>query len=192
MSRAVTNVSASVREKLRQLSEARSIPFARLLERFVLERLLYRLSVSPFRENMVLKGAMLLSLWSQAEHRPTRDVDFLAYGNSAPEQLASVFRQLCTVAVDDDGLTFVRDSVKAQVTKEGQQYEGIRVEMLALVGVARVRVQADIGFGDIVDYDNRLAKRATWPKIEPKIRARIDWQGEGRPPESPRGSSSPK
>jgi hypothetical protein len=63
MSRAVTNVSASVREKLRQLSEARSIPFARLLERFVLERLLYRLSVSPFRENMVLKGAMLLSLW---------------------------------------------------------------------------------------------------------------------------------
>jgi predicted nucleotidyltransferase component of viral defense system len=78
MSRAVSNVSASVREKLQQLSKARGVSFARMLERYVLERLLYRLSVSPFREDMVLKGAMLLSLWSQTEHRPTRDVDFCA------------------------------------------------------------------------------------------------------------------
>ena len=56
MSRAVTNVSASVRKKLRQLGEARGIPFARMLERYVLERLLYRLSRSPFRESMVSQG----------------------------------------------------------------------------------------------------------------------------------------
>jgi len=88
-----TNVSASVRQRLLNLAHARGQPMELLLTRYVLERLLYRLSLSPHRERFVLKGAMLLAVWFDEPHRATRDVDLLGFGDAAEDALLATFRE---------------------------------------------------------------------------------------------------
>jgi len=80
------NVGASVRQRLLKLAHARGQPMELLLTRYALERLLYRLSLSPHRERFVLKGAMLLTVWFDEPHRATRDVDLLGFGDLIRKQ----------------------------------------------------------------------------------------------------------
>src|SRR5690348_8407030 len=102
MSAPVTNVAASVRERLANLAKERSEDFEQLLVRYALERLLYRLSVSKHAENFVLKGALLFRLWFDLEQRPTRDIDFLGFGAADTESIKKVFRELVATKVDHD------------------------------------------------------------------------------------------
>jgi predicted nucleotidyltransferase component of viral defense system len=94
------NIGASTRDRLLALARERGEDFQSVLTRYGLERLLYRLSRSDYRDHFILKGAMLFVLWSENVHRPTRDVDFLGLGDSSEAGLQEVFRELCDLAVD--------------------------------------------------------------------------------------------
>ncbi len=72
------NLAASVRQKLFDLARSRKEDFGLMLVKYGLERILYRLSRSKYRDAFVLKGALLLELWTQRTYRATRDADFLA------------------------------------------------------------------------------------------------------------------
>ncbi len=63
MKKPLRNVAASVRQRLLALAHASGQPNGELLDRYCIERLLYRLSRSPHREQFILKGAMLLTAW---------------------------------------------------------------------------------------------------------------------------------
>jgi hypothetical protein len=76
------NTAASVRDRLLRLAKQRGDDFQLILTRYGLERFLYRLSQSEYRDRFVLKGAMLFALWSPQAHRAMRDVDFLGFGDS--------------------------------------------------------------------------------------------------------------
>lgn len=86
------NVVASVRQRLLNLAQEGGADFNALLSRFAAERLLYRVGVSSYRNNLLLKGAALFAAWEQVPRRPTRDVDFLGIGQAAPEHLAMMFQ----------------------------------------------------------------------------------------------------
>ncbi len=144
------NLAASVRDRLLALARVRGDDFQLLLTQFGLERLLYRLSQSAYRDRFILKGAMLFVLWGDQPHRPTRDVDFLALGDSSEAELRAIFRDLCNVTVKDDGLTLIADSVQVEVIRDETEYGGIRVKLFGDLAGARVPIQADIGFGDAV------------------------------------------
>lgn len=107
------NVGASVRQRLRNLARERSQPMELLLTRYTLERLLYRLSLSPHRDRFVLKGAMLLIAWFDEPHRATRDVDFLGFGNASHGALLQAFREIMAIDLDD-GVTFDRDGLRIE------------------------------------------------------------------------------
>jgi len=77
MRKPLQNVGASVRARLLNLSKQRNEPFELLLTQYALERLLYRLSISKYKEKFVLKGAMLLRHWLDDPHRPTRDLKLI-------------------------------------------------------------------------------------------------------------------
>jgi len=139
-----------VRERLYQLSQKRGEDFHLMLTRYGLERLLYRLGRSPYRDRFVLKGAMLFSLWGGEMYRATRDVDFLGFGDSSAKELKKVFQELCGVPVEDDGLIFRVNSVVAEPIRDAMDYGGIRVTLEAMLAEARIPIQADIGFGDAV------------------------------------------
>ena len=143
------NVAASVQAKLLQISRNSKLSLQDLLERYCTERLLYRLSRSPYQSRFILKGAMLLIAWGEgSSERVTRDADLLGLGDNSPVAAAATFREICNFKVEDDGVGFETDSVKAEEIRAEQEYVGVRVTLRARVGKARIPLQADIGFGD--------------------------------------------
>ncbi len=148
--RGLTNIAASIRQRLLNLSKERGEPFNLLLDRFGAERLLYRLSVSPHADRFLLKGALLFLVWSESLYRPTRDVDLLGFGESNVDDLVEVFCDMCRTPGADDGLIFDADSVEGAAIREDQAYEGVRITLLGFLGGARIPMQIDIGFGDAV------------------------------------------
>jgi predicted nucleotidyltransferase component of viral defense system len=139
-----------VREKLRNVARERNADFGLILVKYGLERILYRLSRSAYREIFVLKGALLFELWTDQRYRPTRDADFLARGDNAPARFAQIFRDLCTGEGELDGLRFDGESVIAERISEDADYEGVRVTFTAYLERARIPIQIDVGFGDAV------------------------------------------
>jgi predicted nucleotidyltransferase component of viral defense system len=155
---------------LLNIAAGRGEDFGLVLVRYALERLLYRLSKSGFRDQFVLKGAMLFQVWTHTPHRPTRDLDLLGRGDSSSEHCKEVFCDLCRISVEDDGLIFSAETVSVERIKEDQDYEGVRVKFLARLDNARIPVQVDVGFGDAVasgllDYPTLL------PMAVPRIQA---------------------
>ena len=144
----VKNLAASVKARLANLARAQKEDFQELLSRYGRERLLYRLSVSEYQERFILKGALLFAYWIGAPHRPTRDMDLLGHGASEIAVLEEVFRNLCKIQVEPDGLEFQPDSVKGERIKDEEEYEGVRLRMNALLEKSRVTLQVDVGFGD--------------------------------------------
>lgn len=144
------NVAASVRQKLRNLAKGQGEDFQLVLTRYVSERLLYRLSKSEHSNTFVLKGAMLFAAWTGQPFRPTRDVDLLGYGEPSAERLAEVFRDICQTVVEPDGVEFDADSVNVAVIREDQEYGGQRIGLMAYLDRAKIAVQIDVGFGDVI------------------------------------------
>jgi len=144
------NVGASVRQRLLNLAHARGQPMELLLTRYALERLLYRLSVSPHRERFVLKGAMLLATWFDEPHRATRDVDLLGFGDAAEDALVDTFREIMAVKVDD-GVSFDLKGLRIEAIREELEYGGSRIRTTAALAGARIPITVDIGFGDAVE-----------------------------------------
>jgi hypothetical protein len=144
------NMAASVRSRLTALAHMQGEATEYVLTRYAIERLLYRLGRSPHAGDFILKGALLFALWEGHPHRATRDLDLLGFGPDEACRIELVFRELCTLDVEEDGLTLLPESVRAPPIREQQEYGGIRVQLQATLGTARLRVQADVGFGDIV------------------------------------------
>ncbi len=144
------NPAASVRDRLLALARDRGEDFQLLLTRYGLERLLYRLSQSRHQNRFVLKGAMLFILWSDDPHRATRDVDFLGSGDSSEASLAGVFRDLCAIPCGEDGVTYDPESVRVEPIRDDTEYGGMRVTLVGALAGARIPIQADIGFGDVI------------------------------------------
>jgi hypothetical protein len=112
-------------------------------------RWLYRLSQSPQRERLWLKGALLFQLWFDVPHRPTRDADFLGIGPADAEELCEAVQAICTVEADD-GMRFDPGTVRVEEIREAARYAGLRVRLTGTLGRARCTLQLDVGYGDAV------------------------------------------
>jgi predicted nucleotidyltransferase component of viral defense system len=166
------NIVASVRDRLVMHSKAIGADPNLVLIWYGLERLLYRMSVSRYRDRFVLKGAMLFRLWSGPEFRPTKDLDLLGVIHHETEALRDAFTSICIQAVEDDGLVFDPKSMRIVEIREAQEYGGLRVSVMAKLGVALVPLQIDVGFGDAI---TPAATMEEFPSIlnqpRPNIRA---------------------
>ena len=146
----IRNVPASVHQRLLNLARNQGVEFNLVLQRYAMERFLYRLSVSNEVDRFTLKGAALFRVWTGQELRPTRDIDFLA---SAPEDHAALrtsFEAICTVPCPQDGVIFDPATMHMRDIREEQPYGGVRMRMEGRLGQARLHLQVDIGFGDVI------------------------------------------
>lgn len=148
MKKPVKDMTASVRERLRQLSVRQKVEFQQVLNRYAIERVLYRLSMSGHAREFILKGATLFTLWEGFPHRRTRDVDFLGFGESSAERLRQMIEEILATPVTADGLVFGK--VEVAPIREEQEYGGLRVSTQALLGNAVIPLTIDVGFGDDV------------------------------------------
>jgi len=146
----IRNMGASVRARLLNIARERNRPFELLLTRYVLERLLYRLSTTQYRDRFVLKGAMLMTAWFNDPLRPTRDIDLLGFGDPEPQAMLGIFREICAVEADD-GVAFDAAALGIDLIREDLEYGGLRLKTTATVSGARIRVVIDIGFGDAIE-----------------------------------------
>ena len=144
------NMGASVRARLLKLSKDRNQPFQLLLTRYVLERLLYRLSSTTHRDRFVLKGAMLMTTWFDDPFRPTQDLDLLGFGDPDPEAMLAVFREICAIKAND-GVAFDVQALTIDRVRDELEYGGLRIKTNATLDGARIRVLIDIGFGDAIE-----------------------------------------
>lgn len=143
-------MAASVRGRLLNRSRETGQPLDLLLTRYALERLLYRLTLTPHAERFVLKGAMLMTTWLDDPFRPTRDLDLLGFGNPGPEAMLELFREVCRVKADD-GVEFDHDRLKITANREDLAYGGLRLQTYATISGAQLRIVIDIGFGDAIE-----------------------------------------
>ena len=116
------NIAASVRQRLLNLARERREDFGLVLVRYATERLLYRLGQSPHADRFMVKGAVLFVLWSGSPHRSTRDLDLLGSGPADEARMETVFRDLCAMVVEEDGLVFDADSVSAGRIADAAKY----------------------------------------------------------------------
>jgi len=141
--------AASSHARLLNLARARREDFSLVLNRYAVERWLYRLSQSPQRERLWLKGALLFQLWFDVPHRPTRDADFQGIGPADAEELREAVQAICTVEADD-GMRFDPGTVRVEEIREAARYAGLRVRLTGTLGRARCTLQLDVGYGDAV------------------------------------------
>jgi hypothetical protein len=150
MARGSKNITASVHQRLLNKAREDSRLFNELLQYFAIERFIYRLSKSPNADRFILKGALMLSAWRGSMTRPTMDIDLLGKIDNRLEIIIGVIRDACGMDVEADGMSFNADTVTAARITEDADYEGIRVRVQGGLGNARVSLQIDIGFGDVI------------------------------------------
>ncbi|MCF6328449.1 MAG: nucleotidyl transferase AbiEii/AbiGii toxin family protein [Henriciella sp.] len=162
MAKPAKDISASIRQRLLNLARQQQQVFDVVLVAFGLERLVYRLSVSDYRDRFVLKGGMLVTLWTEDSGRFTRDIDFLAFGEDDEASLKEAFEAILSIDAGD-GLVFDAANLTAAPIREDQVYGGMRLKTLAHLGKTRIPITVDLGFGDAlgdpayqIDYGSLL------------------------------------
>ncbi len=144
------NIAASVRQLLLNRARKDHRPFNELLQYYAMERFLYRLSKSPYAGRFILKGALMLRAWRSPEFRSTMDIDMLGRTSNEVAGIVVQIQDILAIEVIPDGLIFDPDSIQAKRITEDADYQGIRIRFRGTLDSARVNIQVDIGFGDIV------------------------------------------
>ena len=141
---------ASVLARLKNLSKGRRQDYQHILLRYATERFLYRLSVSGYADNFVLKGGNLFVIWQNGNNsRPTMDSDLLCFGDTNHEHLRKVFVSIAGME-DSDGVMFDAEGIAVEAIREDTKYGGTRVTFNAFIGTVRIPLQFDIGVGDAI------------------------------------------
>jgi len=144
------NIAASVHQRLLNKSKESSRPFNELFQYYAIERFLYRLSRSSYAEKFILKGALMLMVWEVPAFRSTMDIDMLGKMKNSTEAIIAMIRDVCLQKVEPDGIVFDPNSVRGQVITEEADYEGVRIHFRGSLDNARITIQLDVGFGDVV------------------------------------------
>jgi predicted nucleotidyltransferase component of viral defense system len=172
MTKALTNIPASIKAKLLNLSQKRGLDYNHLLTQYAIERLLYRLSISEHRNRFLLKGAQLFLLWEGAFLRPTRDLDLLGFGDVSIQFFVNLFREITAEVCYEDGIIFDSKLILGEEIRAHEEYVGVRLTLKARLDTIKLTLQVDIGTGDAVTPP---AKEVIFPTIldlpKPTLRA---------------------
>lgn len=150
MTKSIKNIPASVREKLFQLAKQTGRSFEAVMRLYCQERFLYRLSVSPYRKNFVLKGGLLFLSLPFPIRRPTVDIDLEGRAiTDDHETLKEVFTEIARI-VCSDGIEYHPERMTVRKIKWGTDFTGSRIIIPAELSKAKVSLQVDIAFGDAI------------------------------------------
>lgn len=143
------NLPASIHQRLLNLARERNRPLNELLQYYAIERFLYRLGNSKFRQQFILKGGQMLKVWNAPLARPTIDIDLLGKVNNSIENLEKIVGECCQIEFDD-GVIFDQSSIKGEPIRKDAEYQGVRINLKGFLGKIRLHLQIDFGFGDAV------------------------------------------
>lgn len=151
MKNGIKNFGKSIRTKLLNVSKSEGVFYQTILTRYFQERLLYRLSHSPYRNNFYLKGGALMYVYEHFAARPTLDIDFLGNNiSNEGERIAKAFQEICSVPCNEDGVIFNVQNITFRNITEFKEYHGVRLNIPVNMDTISQDISMDIGFGDII------------------------------------------
>ncbi len=174
----IKNLEASIRQRLLKRAKTENRPFVDILQYYANERFLYRLSQSKYAQSFILKGAFVFLGLDLVLPRPTRDLDFLAYTENEIDHITQIILEVCRQKVEEDGLRFDENSIRAELTQQGRSYSGIHIKLLAYLGKSKIDMSLDIGFGD------RITPQPLDLQIPPLLNSFQSVSLRGYPPET--------
>lgn len=162
MTKTIKIYGKSVKERLLNISRDEHYSSQLLLSRYFQERILYRLSVSEYKDRFILKGGALLYAHDGFQARPTLDIDFMArHISNDANNIKAVFQKICNIECEEDGVTFDGDSIETGEIAVTKEYRGVRLSFVAHLDTAQQRISMDIGFGDVITpFPQQLAFQA--------------------------------
>ena len=138
----------SLKARIRNIAKQKSIPAQVILQNYMFERLLVRLSASSYREKFVLKGGMLVAAIVGLDNRATMDMDTtLKNLPLTPEAIRSALNDICAISFDD-GVTFEVGTIFP--IREDDIYGGYRVMLTARFDTLLTPLSIDISTGDAI------------------------------------------
>lgn len=147
----IKNYGRSIRAKLLSVAKKEDVFYQTVLTRYFQERLLYRMSQTKYRSNFYLKGGALMYAYERFAARPTLDIDFLGNNlSNEGENIIAVFKEICAVPFEEDGVTFDIENITAQNITEFKDYHGVRLSIPVKMDTIAQVMTMDIGFGDVV------------------------------------------
>ena len=143
--------AVSVKDRLKNKSRLTGKTMQELLTAYGLERTIYRLSKSRYKEHFILKGGIFLyALYDGSYVRATTDIDFLAQRiSNDTEDIKQVFSEIFSIETDDP-LRFEINSLNVKPIAEMKKYHGVNVSVIAYLDRTSINVSIDIGFGDVI------------------------------------------
>lgn len=146
-----SNISHSLKVRLLNLSNHDNARYQQLIVRYMHERFLYRLSISAYRKNFILKGGSLLYAYEGLLSRPTLDVDFLGYQiNRDNSAIMAAFKEIAAIHVPYDGVIFESGAITSVPIARDRKYPGIRISMTCHLDTIRKTLVFDVAFGDVI------------------------------------------
>jgi predicted nucleotidyltransferase component of viral defense system len=136
-------------------------PFEELLVLYGLERFLFRLSRSTHRDSFILKGGLLLIGMGVPQARPTRDIDLLGLKFRDVETVSRTIQEIGHIETED-GMYYDFSHLVGEALSPIADYPGVRFKFQGRLGQARIPMQVDIGFGDVLIPE---AKQIVFPTL---------------------------
>ena len=146
----ITNVPASVRQRLLNRSRKDKRPYNELLQYYAMERFLYRLSQSDYKDSFILKGALALQVRKIEKFRPTMDIDISQKRNDETSEILKQIKDILSTKVEEDGLVFDLQSIRFEDIKRDAPYKGMRVLFIGTLDSVKINMQIDISFRDVI------------------------------------------
>lgn len=140
-----------IKDLIRNRAKGDSAKAQMLLRHFAMERLLERLSVSPYKSDFILKGGMLLSSIVGIEERMTRNIDAtMRSRDMSPENVARIINEISSIDIGD-GFTF--ELGEATEIMEDSEYGGVRIPVTASIERTKTTFKIDVSTGDAITPD---------------------------------------
>ena len=132
--------------EIRNIAKRSGVPASAVLQNFMLERLLERISLSPYKENLILKGGMLIASLVGNAFRTTMDMDATLRARSLDQAtIQKMLEEICALSLDDE-MRFEFD--RLEEIREDDSYGGYRASLFAHFEGIRTPVKIDLTTGD--------------------------------------------
>ena len=144
-----TDRAASVLARLRNKAKESGISYQQCLQLFFQEEFLRKLSASPYKDNLILKGGLFIYTLTNFESRATVDVDFMLRGLSNDmARMDEIIAEILAVPTGNDFITF--KALPTEPIAANRKYHGVSTQITGYIKNVRVPFSIDIGVGDVI------------------------------------------
>lgn len=137
-----------IETKAKELAREKNIDYYELLQRFMFERILERISSSKYNDNFILKGGLLLSAMFGIDNRATKDMDTTIKGlDVSKDNMINILNEILSINLND-GIKF--DLINITDIREDDEYGGNKYHIIGKLQNMKVNLEIDISTGDKV------------------------------------------